>query len=221
MKRLSLILVVLLTAGIPYFASAQTDSTTPATPNSGWKTYRGESGTRNYRYSDYSSNSDFKQHLMVGGALSLGYAEGEFLVGANPYVAYALQPWVDAGVALNVQYFSENNTATFGNGSYHNTLLGAGAFARVYPISFLFLQVQPEENEIWQKSLLDGQTTATSNYSVFDFLVGAGIKFGPPGSKSWGFISVLFDVSGSTLSPYNGPNGTIQPILRAGYNVGL
>jgi hypothetical protein len=217
-----MILTVLLTAGIPYFANAQTtDSTAPATPHSGWKTYRGESGSNTYRYSDQSSNSDFKQHLMVGGALSLGYAYGEFLVGANPYVGYALKPWLDAGVALNVQYYSLDNNATYGQGSYHNTLLGVGAFARVYPLNFLFLQVQPEENKVWQTSSLDGQTTGSLTYNVFDFLVGAGIKFGPPGSNSWGFISLLFDVSGSVLSPYNGAGGTVEPILRAGYNIGL
>jgi hypothetical protein len=224
-----MILSVLLTAGIPYLASAQTsdsthtnpDSAASAAPRSGWKTYRGESGSNQYRYSDMSSGSDFKQHLMVGGALSLGYASGEFLVGANPYVAYALKPWVDAGIVANIQYYSENNTATYGNGTYHNTLLGAGAFARVYPLSFLFLQVQPEENKVWQKESLDGQTTGSLSYSVFDFLVGAGLKFGPQGSNSWGFISLLFDVSGSTLSPYNGPGGNIEPILRAGYNIGL
>lgn len=224
-----MILAVLLIAGISYSASAQTsdstrtnaDSSAPATPHSGWRTYRGESGTNRYRYQDLPTGSDFKAHLLAGGALSVGYASGEFLVGANPYVGYALKPWVDAGIALNVQYYSENNYATYGNGSYHNTLLGAGVFARVYPISFLFLQVQPEENKIWEKDILDGQTTGSSSYSVFDFLVGGGVKFGPSGSNSWGFLSVLFDVSGSTLSPYNGPSNNILPIFRAGYNIGL
>lgn len=231
MKRLSLFFATLLIIGVPYFASAQTSDTThtgadsaaaPAPHSGGWRTYRGESGSNRYRYNDLNnSNSDFKSHLMVGGALSLGYSTGEFLVGANPYVAYGFKPWIDAGVAINAQYYSLNESAIGGSGSYHNTLLGAGAFARVYPISFIFLQVQPEENEIWQKTLLDGQSTGKLSYHVFDFLVGGGIKFGPAGSNSWGFISLLFDVAGSTLSPYNGPNGVIEPILRVGYNVAL
>ena len=136
-------------------------------------------------------------------------------------MAYALTNWLDAGVAINFQYYSESPEATYTDASYHNTLLGAGIFARVYPISFIFLQVQPERNEIWQKELLSGQPTEKLSYGVNSFLVGGGVKFGPSGSRSWGFVSVLFDLGGSSLSPYNGPANNIIPILRFGYNVGL
>jgi hypothetical protein len=206
----------------PYRTLAQTpDSTTPATPNSNWKSYKGESSTGTYRYRDMPSGTPFTNHLFVGGAFSLGYSTGEFLVGANPYVGYTLTPWLDGGVVLNFQYFSLSPEATYTDASYHNTLLGAGVFARVFPISFLFLQVQPEYNTIWQKQLLDGQSDGSTSYGEFSLLVGGGIKFGPSGSKNWAFISVLFDVAGSTLSPYNGPGGVLLPVFRAGYNFGF
>jgi len=230
MKKLLLILMVLNGISLPFLAEAQSqdstrsngDTSAPATPHSGWKTYRGESGPSHYRYQNVSDGqSDFKDHLFAGGALSLGFYSGEFLIGANPFVGYSFKPWLDAGVALNFQYYSESPEATYNNSSYHNTLLGAGVFARVFPISFLFLQVQPEYNEIWEKEYLDGQSTYSDSYGVFSFLVGGGIKFGPPDSKSYGFLSVLFDVGGSTLSPYNGPGGNLLPIFRAGYNIGF
>jgi hypothetical protein len=229
MKKLLLILTVLGIVNMPFLAQAQTqdsthsngDTSAPATPHSGWKTYRGESGSNRYRYQTQSDASSFKEHLFAGGALSLGFYSGEFLIGANPFVGYSIKPWLDAGVAINFQYYSESPEATYNNSTYHNTLLGAGVFARVFPVSFLFLQAQPEYNEIWEKESLDGQSTYSDSYGVFSFLVGGGIKFGPPDAKSWGFISVLFDVGGNTLSPYNGPGGNLLPIFRAGYNVGF
>ncbi|TDW99179.1 hypothetical protein [Dinghuibacter silviterrae] len=228
MKNLLLLVTLAAALGGPLAAGAQTtdstrtDSTSSAAPaGSHWRTYRAETGPRRYRYNSDDDNGSFKQHLMVGGGLSLSFYSGEFLIGANPYVGYAFTKWLDAGVAINFQYYSESPEATYTNASYHNTLLGAGLFARVYPISFLFLQVQPERNEIWQKEFVSGQTTASLSYGVNSFLVGGGVKLGPPDSRSWGFISVLFDVGGSSLSPYNGPANNILPILRFGYNIGL
>jgi hypothetical protein len=224
MKNQLLLLTVAAILGGPLLTSAQTSDSTrvdsSAAPGSHWKTYRQENGPRRYQYTD-NGGDGFKQHLMVGGGLSLSFYSGEFLIGANPYVAYALTNWLDAGVAINFQYYSESPEATYTNSSYHNTLLGGGIFARVYPISFIFLQVQPERNEIWQKELLSGQPTEKISYGVNSFLVGGGVKFGPSGSRSWGFVSVLFDLGGSSLSPYNGPANNIIPILRFGYNVGL
>jgi hypothetical protein len=223
MRKLILILTVAVVAGLPFRTFAQ-DTThavsDTAAPSSNWHNYREGAGPRHYSYNT-DQPSSFTHHLMVGGAISLGFYSGEFLIGANPYVGYALANWIDAGVAVNVQYLSENETATYGNGTYHSTLLGAGAFARVYPISFIFIQVQPEYNEIWQKEALFGQTTSSISYGETSFLVGGGVKFGPPDSKSWGFIAILFDVGGSTLSPYNGPGGNLLPIIRVGYNIGL
>ena len=212
--------------GAPLLAGAQTSDSTrvdsTVAPGSHWRTYRQENGPRRYQYNTQDGNkTSFKEHLMVGGGLSLGFYSGEFLIGTNPYVAYAFTNWLDAGVAINFQYYSESPEATYDNSSYHNTLLGAGVFARVYPINFIFLQVQPEYNEIWQKELLSGQPTEKLNYGETSVLVGGGVKFGAPDSKSWGFISVLFDVGGSSLSPYNGPNHYLLPIIRVGYNVGL
>jgi hypothetical protein len=233
MKNLLLLVTVTAVLGAPLAAGAQTtdstrtDSTSAAAPGSHWRTYRAE--PRGYRYNtDRDRDDSFKQHFMVGGALSLSFFSGEFLIGANPYVGYALTNWLDAGVAVNFQYYSEtasaiayNNPYSNPSGSYHNTLLGGGVFARVYPLSFLFLQVQPEYNQIWQKQLGTATASYSSNYSETSLLVGGGVKFGPPDSKSWGFLSVLFDVGGSSLSPYNGPTNQILPIFRAGYNFGF
>jgi len=225
MKHTLFLLTVTAFMGIPRLAGAQTtdstrtDSTAAAAPGSHWHTYRQDAGPRSYRYRD--DQNSFSQHLMVGGAVSLGFYSGEFLVGANPYVGYAITNWLDGGVAVNFQYYSESPEATYDNSSYHYTLLGAGIFARVYPVNFIFLQVQPEYNEIWEKQLLSGQPTYKTSYGETSLLVGGGVKFGPPDAKSWGYISVLFDVSGNSLSPYNGPNHYLLPIIRIGYNIGL
>jgi hypothetical protein len=222
MKKLLLMLTVASVAGLPIGASAQnTDSTAPApsAPHSTWQTYHQETAPHHYGTSDWQNSN--KHYFEVGGAISLGFYAGEFLVGANPYVGYAVAPWLDAGVAINFQYYSLNEQATYGQGTYHNTLLGGGIFARVFPVRFLFFQVQPEYNTIWQNESLDGQSTGSISYSETSILVGGGVKFGAPDSKSWGFAAVLFDVGGSSLSPYNGTGGYVLPIIRIGYNYGF
>jgi hypothetical protein len=228
MKKLLLKLVLASALGFPLCGVAQTtdstrtvDTAAQVAPGSHWRTYHAQSAPRRYQYDQNNPKKSFVEHLMVGGGLSLGFSSGEFLVGANPYVAYALTNWLDAGIAVNFQYYSESPEATYSNSSYHNTLLGGGIFLRVYPVSFIFAQVQPERNYITQKELLSGQPTETINYGVNSFLVGGGVKFGPSDSRSWGFISVLFDVGGDQLSPYNGPGNNLLPILRLGYNFGL
>ena len=219
MNRLLVILTVVAASFVPSFVMAQTDTTTPP---SNWKPYQQENAPHHYR----AKYDEAPQHYFeVGGAISLGFDAGEFLVGGNPYVAYMITPWIDAGVVGNFQYYSINANASYalgyGGGTYHNTLVGGGVFARVFPIHWLFIQVQPEYNDIWWKQSLDGQTTSNGTYGETSFLVGGGLRFGAPGAKTWGFAAVLFDVGGSTLSPYNGPGGYILPVFRFGINVGL
>ena len=229
MNRKTLLVVMLLAAGTPILTQAQvTDTTTqPAqqstNTNQGWKTYRGEYGPRSYHD---SYDKPPTHYPFVGGALDLSFVAGEFLIGANPYFGYTITPWLDGGIAANFQYFSENaeavayNTGGTGSGAYHVTLGGAGVFARVYPIHFIFLHVQPEYNYIWETAINTGTPDYRSMYSVFSFLVGGGVRFGRPEARTWTYIELLYDVSGNPLSPYNF-NGIALPIIRFGINVGL
>jgi hypothetical protein len=228
MKRLALILTVTLGCSLPFVSKAQTQDTTQhpgqdtsAQPGSNWKNYHEQPGYHHYNTGDRRYTSDFRPHYLVGGGLSLGYSYGEFLGAINPYFGYAPVEWFDAGVAVNFQYYSENEQATLGTGTYHNTMIGGGVFARAYPISFLFLQAQPEYNTIRETQSSYAGGDYSSSYGVFSFLVGGGVKFGMPGSGSFGYVSVLFDVANNPLSPYNFGTNNIQPIFRFGFNVAL
>lgn len=230
MKKLALILTVALGCSLPFISKAQIQDTTQhpngdtsaaAKPGSNWKSYNEAPGYHHYNTGDRRYESDFQPHFVTGGALSLGYSYGEFLGGVNPYIGYAPSKYFDGGVAINFQYYSLNEEATYGTGTYHNTLLGAGVFGRLYPINFLFLQAQPEYNEIWQSSGSYAGQSSASSYGVFSFLVGGGVRFGAPGSNNFGYISVLFDVANNILSPYNFGTNSPQPIFRFGYNIGF
>ncbi|MGM3015946.1 hypothetical protein, partial [Bacillus cereus group sp. BC329] len=82
--------------------------------------------------------------------------------------------WLDAGVALNVNYFSQN-ASDFSNTRFRNFNYGAGTFLRIWPVNFLHVQVQPEYNWInsSQKNVISGQTFKY-NYSAESLLVGIG-----------------------------------------------
>ena len=111
-------------------------------------------------------------------------------------------------------------------------IYGPGIFIRLYPARFVFIQAQPEHN-FTSVNYTDPQgikfkekTEATS------FLVGAGMAQGRlPGSNSFYYISLLFDVIKDKNSPYvkniyDQTTGQLIrtdaiPIIRAGLNIGL
>src|ERR1700684_3206327 len=96
-------------------------------------------------YSDEAAggNGFLKQNLFLGGSLNLGYSGYDFNVGGAPEIGYSLTRWLDAGVLVNLNYSSERADPSL----YYNDNIrqrdftyGTGAFARFYPIRFLFLE---------------------------------------------------------------------------------
>ena len=94
-----------------------------------------------------------KENVFLGGSISLGFGSGSFGVGANPEIGYSFSQWLDGGVIFNVNYNSQKlyvaNASGYqyaGKASSFN--YGGGVFLRAYPINFLFVQLQPEQNWI-------------------------------------------------------------------------
>ena len=172
-------------------------------------------------YSDEGPGTGFlKQNLFIGGSLALGYSGYTFNVGANPEIGYSLNKWLDAGLVVNLNYSSERADPSYnGNVRYRSFNYGAGLFGRVWPLPFLFFQAQPEYNFINynQKYMGPGGTSYSQTTNAPSLLLGAGYGQRIVGEGIF-YLSLSFDALNSQFSPYRDFNGTVLPVIRAGFD---
>jgi hypothetical protein len=173
-----------------------------------------------------------KENLFTGGSVTLSFFNQQTVLGANPIFGYKLADWVDAGLAFNFLYNGARDYSQFDD-KIRQTVYGPGAFLRLYPARFLFIQGQFEHNFSKLKYIYPGGSpTETSRAEANSLLLGAGIAQGRErGSTTFYYISLLFDVLKNINSPYvdvsYNPNNPSQqrvsmaPIIRAGINIGL
>jgi len=172
-----------------------------------------------------------KQNLFTGGSITLSFYSGGAILGANPIFGYKLTNWLDGGIALNYTY-QGNRDIYIVNDKTRQHVFGPGAFTRIFPIPFLFLQGQFEHNfNKWTYTYPDG-TQIHDNTDANSFLVGGGWAQGRQrGSNTFFYLVLLFDVLKNPSSPYvnnvydPGTNSIIRtdalPIFRAGVNIAL
>lgn len=164
-----------------------------------------------------------KERLFSGGSISLGFSNNTFQMGANPVLGYSIADWIDAGVVVNYIYTSYRDVYEF-NDRLRQSMYGGGAFARLYPIRFLFAQAQFEHNFIKQKYIPNGGGSSTSDTrGANSLLLGAGYSTNryPGSGQPFFYLAVLFDVLNDQYSPYTDAYGRSIPIIRAGVQVPL
>lgn len=160
-----------------------------------------------------------KEKLFTGGDLTLSFYTGGTTLGVSPYFGYSLTKWLDAAVNLNFVYQGQKDP--YGN-KYRQTNFGPGAFVRIFPIDFLYAQVQYEHNFISSKYIPQGGSSYKYKTDVNSLLLGAGYSSGRrEGSNTYFYLSVMFDVLQLPNSPYVDSYGRLIPVIRAGYNIGL
>jgi hypothetical protein len=159
---------------------------------------------------------------MLGGGLVLGGGTGSFQIGLNPELVKSYNDYIDLGVITNIYYSSFRSVASYDgiNAKYHKTQFGLGGFARVWPVSEFFLQLQPEYNWTWsnQKDLVNG---ISRNINVSATSVLAGIGYGKRTENGFSYMSIMIDLVNSQQSPYGMGQLRPQPIFRAGFGLPL
>jgi hypothetical protein len=173
------------------------------------------------------------ENLFTGGSVTLSFFNRQTILGANPIFGYKITDWLDAGLAFNYVYASARDYSGYNYGDkLRQTVWGPGAFVRLYPVKFLFIQGQLEHNFINQKYFPPGSgSTMKFKEEANSLLLGAGLAQGRErGSTTFYYISLLFDVLKNENSPYvdvtQNPSTfekrvDILPIIRAGINIGL
>jgi len=169
---------------------------------------------------DYNESGFSQSNKYFGTGLNLGVSGRSFNIGLNPELGYSVSRWLDAGFAVNFNYYSQN-ASEFSNIRFQNINYGAGVFARIWPVNFIFFQVQPEYNWISssQKNVTTQQTNRF-NYSAESILVGIGYGTRMVGSRL-SYVSLLIDVLQNPNSPYRDAYNDPLPVFRAGFGVYL
>jgi hypothetical protein len=175
-----------------------------------------------------------KENLFTGGGVTLSFSNYTTVLGASPVFGYSINRFIDAGVLFNYNYSATRHVVYQSGYTYYvsddklkQTTLGPGAFVKVYPIKFLFLQAQVEENYIKQKfTPADGSPTQTYKVNAGSFLVGGGYCSGRQGvGNLFYYVSILFDVAKNPNSPYVEQTSTgsvnVLPIVSAGLQIPL
>ena len=175
-----------------------------------------------------------KDHLFTGGGVDLSFSSYDFVIGASPILGYSFNKWFDAGIGINFTYISEREAYVdaYGNeyatgNKIHQTDIAPIAFARFYPLKFLFIQAQGEQNIITQKYISgSGLPSEKQKFDATSLLLGAGYCSGRQGvGDFFYYISLSVDVLKNRYSPYvqRALNGDVNilPILKAGIQVPL
>jgi hypothetical protein len=161
-----------------------------------------------------------RSNMFFGSGLNLGIASRSFNIGLNPELGFSLNNWLDVGAAVNFNYYSQN-ASEFSSIRFQNINYGAGLFARIWPVNFFYIQIQPEYN--WtnssQKNVSTQQTTKY-NFSAESMLVGIGYGTRMRGSRL-SYVGLLIDVLQNPNSPYRDQYNDPLPVFRAGFGVYL
>ena len=165
-----------------------------------------------------------KENLFSGGSVNVGFSNYYTALGATPQLGYSFTNWLDAGVNFNFNYISQRDIIDRGD-KLRQTTYGPGAFVRLFPISMIFATTQYEYNFIKQNYIPVSSSNLPnekSTLSAGSLLVGGGYAGGrQKGNNTYYFISVMWDISGNENSPYIDELGRSNPVIRAGYNIGL
>lgn len=164
-----------------------------------------------------------KENLFTGGSLSLGFSDGTTSVGLIPHFGYSINKYIDVAVSLNFNYTSQRDFIVYRD-KVRQTIIGPGAFVRLFPVKFLFAQAQFEHNFIklkYHPADNSGYIASTEHFGGNSLLVGAGYAQGREDGNTFYYLSIMFDALKSKYSPYKDELGRNIPIIKAGINIAL
>lgn len=155
-----------------------------------------------------------KNKLFFGGNFGLGFGNVSTLVNVSPQIGYRFNRYLAAGAGINFIYSS--NKYEWLDYKEQYGVAGLNIFGRVYPIEYIFFQVQPEANYTWgkQKSL-SSDAEYTLDSKVVPSLIG-GVGAAIPAGRGYFIVSANYDLLQNERSPYGS-----RAFFNFGYNIGF
>ncbi|WP_276485207.1 hypothetical protein [Paraflavitalea pollutisoli] len=165
---------------------------------------------------DESSRGFDKSKLFFGGTFGLGFGSNQTLVNVSPQVGYRFNRTLAAGAGVNFIYSSYRYRWSVPEYKENYGVAGLNVFGRIYPIDYLFLQLQPEANYSWGKFKFydDREDQKLPGKIVPSLLGGAGAAI-PAGNGAF-LIMVQYDLLQNERSPYGN-----RAFYNFGYNFGF
>ncbi len=164
-----------------------------------------------------------KENLFTGGSANVSFGNNTTNLGISPYFGYSINKYVDVAASVGVNYISQRSV--FNDDKIRQTVIGPGAFVRLFPVNFLFAQAQYEYSIIRQKFIPDPSFNSPTQKLSLDaksFFVGGGFASGRnQDNKSFFYISILWDIAKDPNSPYTDNLNRAVPIFRTGFNIAL
>ncbi len=165
-----------------------------------------------------------KENLFTGGDLTASFYSGGTVLGVSPFFGYSINKYIDVAASLNFNYISQRDYIDYGD-KIRQTDYGPGAFVRIFPVHFIFAEVQYEHNFMRQRYIPASNSLYAPGVIHFDansLLVGGGYTLGRrDGGNTFYYFSVMWDVARVAESPYVDGLGRSIPIIKAGINIGL
>lgn len=154
-----------------------------------------------------------KSKLFFGGNFGLGFGSVSTLVNVSPQIGYRFNRYLAAGVGVNFIYSSYKYEFYGYKEQYGVT--GLNVFGRVYPIEYVFLQVQPEANYTWGKVKYDNGDELKLDSKIVPSLLG-GIGAAIPAGRGYFIVMAQYDLLQNERSPYGS-----RAFFNFGYNFGF
>lgn len=172
--------------------------------------------TATAQYEESETKGFDRSKLFVGGTLGLAFGSNSTLVNVSPQMGYRFNKYLAAGVGVNFIYSSYRYRYYVPEYKEDYGVAGLNVFGRVYPIEYLFLQIQPEANYNWGKfKFYDGSPDQKLESKVVPSLLGGVGAAIPAGSGAF-LIMVQYDLLQNERSPYGN-----RAFYNFGYNFGF
>jgi hypothetical protein len=154
-----------------------------------------------------------RENLFLGTGINLGFFNG-FIIGLNPEVGYSVAKFLDAGLATNFNYISQNDiNAPI---TYRQTVLGGGPFVRIWPAQMFFVGSQFEYNQINYSIKQSGSIVLKEKREAPSLLVGAGYGSRVVGGSQF-YTSIYIDILKNANSPYIDQFNRNLPVFRTSF----
>lgn len=151
-----------------------------------------------------------KDQLFVGTGINLGFFNG-LILGLNPEVGYSFNRFIDVGVAVNLNYITQNdvNSPTV----FRRFAYGGGPYVRIWPVNMIFIGGQFEYNQIKYSIKANNVISNRETYQAPSLLVGGGYGNRLIGQSQF-YTSIMFDLLRNPNSPYIDSYGRLTPVFR-------
>jgi len=155
-----------------------------------------------------------KSKLFFGGNFGLGFGNVSTLVNVSPQIGYRFNRYLAAGAGINFIYSSFKYEYEGYKEQYGVT--GLNVFGRVYPIDYIFIQVQPEANYTWLKyHFYNGEPDEKLPNKIVPSLLG-GLGAAIPAGRGYFIVTANYDLLQNERSPYGN-----RAFFNFGYNIGF